>query len=55
MVPHNVGTLDRAIRIVLGIMLGIFSLFGMISFWQLIPAALALVMFVTAALGSCPL
>lgn len=55
MFPKNVGTLDRDIRIVLGVLLGVFSLFGAISFWQLIPAALALVMFVTAATGSCPL
>lgn len=55
MFPNNVGTLDRDIRIVLGLVLGIFSLFGAISFWQLIPATLALVMFATAALGSCPL
>jgi hypothetical protein len=55
MFPQNVGTLDRDIRIVLGVLLGIVSLFGPIGFWQLVPATLALVMFATAALGSCPL
>jgi hypothetical protein len=55
MLSRNVGILDRDIRIVLGVLFGILSLFGPISFWQLIPAALALVMFATAALGACPL
>jgi hypothetical protein len=55
MFAPNVGTLDRDIRIVLGVLLGILSLFGPIGFWQLIPAILALVMFVTAAVGTCPI
>jgi hypothetical protein len=55
MFAPNVGTLDRDIRIVLGVLFGILSLFGPIGFWQLIPATLALVMFVTAAVGTCPI
>lgn len=55
MFSNNVGTLDRDIRIVLGVLFGILSLFGPIGFWQLIPATIALIMVATAATGICPL
>lgn len=52
----NVGTLDRDIRLVLAAVFGLIALFAPFGgLWQLIPAALALIMLVTAAFAVCPL
>lgn len=53
---HNMGTLDRDIRLVLAAIFGLIALFAPFGgLWQIIPAALALVMLLTAAFAVCPL
>lgn len=53
---HNQGSLDRDIRIALAAILGLVALFAPAGgLWQIVPALLGLVLFVTAALGVCPL
>lgn len=56
MFRQNEGTLDRDIRIALSALFGLIALFAPFGGpWQIIPAILALVMIVTAAVGVCPL
>jgi hypothetical protein len=56
MFRQNAGIGDRDIRIVLAAFFGLIALFAPFGgLWQLIPAVLALVMLVTAAIGFCPL
>lgn len=53
---QNAGTLDRDIRLVLAAAFGLIALFAPFGgVWQIVPALLALVMFLTAAFGVCPL
>ena len=54
---RNVGTVDRALRALIGILalLGAFAL-GWFSGWMVwAAAAVGVIMLVTAAVGSCPL
>lgn len=51
----NEGTLDRDLRLVLGLLFTLLALFTPTGLWQLIPAVLAVVMFLTAAVGFCPI
>jgi len=51
MFKPNVGALDRALRIVVGIALIVMTLMGLIGVWGWI----GVVPLVTAAIGSCPL
>jgi hypothetical protein len=55
MLPKNVGTLDRDIRLVLGVLLMIPALFILSGIYQIIAGLLAVVLFATAATGFCPL
>lgn len=55
MPPVNEGTLDRDIRIVLGIVFTILTMFYMPPIFALVSGALAIIMFVTSALGVCPI
>lgn len=55
MFTSNEGTLDRDLRLALGLLFTLLALFTPTGFWQLIPGALAVLMFVTAAVGFCPL
>jgi Protein of unknown function (DUF2892) len=56
MFRQNEGTLDRDIRLVLAALFGLIALFAPFGgLWQIIPAVLAVVMIVTAAIGFCPL
>ncbi|NTU81324.1 MAG: DUF2892 domain-containing protein [Chloroflexales bacterium] len=56
MFRQNEGTLDRDIRIGLTALFGLIALFAPFGgLWQIIPALLAVVMLVTAAVGVCPL
>lgn len=56
MFRQNAGIGDRDIRIVLAALFGLIALFAPFGgLWQIIPAVLALVMLVTAAIGFCPL
>ena len=53
---QNAGTRDRDIRIILAALFGLIALFAPFGgLWQIIPAVLAVVMLVTAALGFDPL
>jgi hypothetical protein len=53
---RNVGTLDRDIRLMLAALFALIALFAPFGGpWQIIPAALSLVMILTAAFGVCPL
>lgn len=52
---RNEGTLDRDIRIVLSVLFLLIALFTPVGFWQLIPLTVAGIMFLTAAMGFCPL
>ncbi|NNJ11861.1 DUF2892 domain-containing protein [Chloroflexales bacterium ZM16-3] len=55
MFPKNEGTLDRDIRLVLGVLLMIPAVFILTGIFQIIVAVLAVVLFATAAMGFCPL
>ncbi len=51
----NVGSTDRLIRYILGILfiIGIFMVAG--SFWKILLGVLAVVMFFTATINFCPI
>ncbi len=56
MFRQNVGTLDRDIRLVLTAIFGLIALFAPYGgLWQIIPAALAVLMLLTAGFAFCPL
>lgn len=55
MFPKNEGSLDRDIRLVLGVLLMIPAVFMLHGIFQIVVAVLAVVMFATAAMGFCPL
>lgn len=55
MFTPNAGTSDRDLRLVLGLLFTLLALFTPTGFWQLIPAVLAVTMFLTAAVGFCPI
>ncbi len=55
MFPQNEGTLDRDIRLAVGLLLMIPSVFMLTGIFQIVAAALAVVLIVTAAMGFCPL
>ncbi len=51
---QNVGTTDRVIRFILGVIALVFSfLVGSLA-WQIVLWAVAALMFVTASAGVCP-
>jgi hypothetical protein len=55
MFSNNEGSLDRDIRIVLGAVFAIIAIFYTQGIFVVIAAVLSLVMFVTAAVGFCPI
>ncbi|MEI7769892.1 MAG: DUF2892 domain-containing protein [Chloroflexales bacterium] len=55
MLPKNEGTLDRDIRLALAFLFMIPAMFILSGIFQIVAAVLALVMFVTAATGFCPI
>ncbi len=55
MLPQNESALDRVIRLVIGIGLGILVFTSLTGVWQIIAAVVAAVMLLTAAVGFCPL
>ncbi|GAB4113556.1 MAG: DUF2892 domain-containing protein [Roseiflexaceae bacterium] len=55
MFSNNEGSLDRDIRIVLGAVFAILAIFYTQGIFVVIAAVLSLVMFVTAAVGFCPI
>lgn len=55
MFPRNEGALDRAIRLALGIAIGVGVFTVLTGAWQIIGAVAAAILLVTAAVGFCPL
>ncbi|MBX0328314.1 DUF2892 domain-containing protein [Oscillochloris sp. ZM17-4] len=55
MLPKNTGTLDRDLRLVLGVLMMIPAVFMLTGIFQIIVGLLAVVLFATAAMGFCPL
>ena len=51
----NMGTVDRIVRVVVGVVLAAVGSFGTTGVWSIVLYVLAVVMFVTAAVGFCPL
>ena len=51
----NMGTVDRIVRVVVGVVLAAVGFFGTTGVWSIVLYVLAVVMFVTAAVGFCPL
>lgn len=51
----NMGTVDRVVRVVVGVVLAAVGFFGTTGVWSIVLYVLAVVMFVTAAVGFCPL
>ncbi len=49
----NVGKVDKIVRIVLGVILGVAALFLFTGVWQIILGILSGAMFFTAITGSC--
>ncbi len=55
MFPKNEGTLDRDLRLAIGLLLLIPSVFILHGVIQIVAAVLAVVLIVTAAVGFCPI
>jgi hypothetical protein len=55
MLPKNEGVLDRDIRLALGLLLMIPSVFMLTGIVQIIVGVLAVILILTAATGFCPL
>jgi hypothetical protein len=51
----NMGTVDRVVRVVIGVVLAAAAYFGTTGVWSIVLYVLAAVMLVTAAVGFCPL
>jgi hypothetical protein len=55
MFATNEGSLDRAIRLVLGVALLALALAALSGVWQIVAGAAAVILLLTAAVGFCPL
>lgn len=55
MLPQNESALDRLIRAIVGVGLGILTFTLLTGAWQIIVGIVAAVLLVTAAVGFCPL
>lgn len=55
MLPQNEGVLDRLIRALVGVALGIVMFTALTGVWQIIVGIVAAVLLVTAVVGFCPL
>ncbi len=55
MFPQNESALDRVIRLVLGIVLGVLVFTSLTGVWQIVAAVVAAILLLTAAVGFCPL
>lgn len=55
MLPQNEGMLDRLIRALVGVALGIVMFTLLTGVWQIVVGVVAAVLLVTAAVGFCPL
>lgn len=55
MVPQNESALDRGIRFVAGVVLGIIVLTALSGVWQIVAGVVAVILLVTGLVGFCPL
>jgi hypothetical protein len=55
MFRQNESALDRVIRLVIGVALGILVFTTLTGAWQIVAAIVAAVMLLTGAVGFCPL
>ncbi|HEX6819126.1 MAG TPA: DUF2892 domain-containing protein [Ktedonobacterales bacterium] len=55
MFPQNEGALDRVIRLVLGIGVGVAVFTALTGVWQIVAAIVAAILLLTAAIGFCPI
>ncbi len=55
MLPQNVGTRDRDIRLAIVVPLAVVALFFLGGLWTIVVGAVALIMLATSATGFCPL
>ncbi len=53
--PTNESSLDRDLRIVLGIVFTILAIFYLPPVFGIVSGVLAAIMFITSAIGFCPL
>lgn len=51
----NEGALDRALRVVVGVVLGITVLTALTGIWQIVAAVVAAILLVTGIVGFCPI
>jgi hypothetical protein len=52
----NMGTIDRVVRVVLALVVGLLIVTGQLSgVWAIVLGALAVVFVLTSAIGFCPL
>lgn len=50
----NVGTTDRVLRIVVGVALALYAVYGLASVWQWVAFAVAAILIITALVRFCP-
>jgi hypothetical protein len=55
MFPQNEGALDRIIRVVAGVGLGIVVFMLLTGVWQIVAGVVAAILLVTGLVGFCPL
>lgn len=55
MFPQNEGALDRMIRLVLGLAVGVAVFTVLSGVWQILAGIIAAILLMTAAVGFCPL
>ncbi len=55
MFPQNEGALDRGIRVVAGVGLGIIVFTALSGVWQIVAGVVAVILMVTGLAGFCPL
>lgn len=55
MFPQNEGALDRVIRLVLGIGVGVAVFTVLTGVWQIVAAIVAAILLLTAVIGFCPI
>jgi Protein of unknown function (DUF2892) len=55
MFPRNEGALDRIIRFVAGLGLGIVAVVALTGPWQIVAGVVAAILLVTGLVGFCPL
>lgn len=50
----NIGTTDRILRIVVGVALALYAVYGLASVWQWVAFAVAAILIITALVRFCP-